>query len=214
VRERPILMQGEMVRATLAELKRMTRRTRGLDIVNASPDAWQLSSCGDLLGKFSATFQQGDEQRTIFCPYGRVGDRLWVRETWCNCWQNEHGIQASVIYRADPHVSNVFGDAPGGYPWKPSIHMPRWAARLHLEITSLGIERVQDISEADALREGVARFEGPVKGVYLFQDYSKAGWGVPVHTARESFETLWDSINGTWKRNEWCWVIGFKRLSQ
>jgi len=200
----------------------MTRRTRGLDLVNAAPDAWQLLRCGELLGKFSATFQQGDEQRTIFCPYGRVGDRLWVRETWNAVnmrgvfWHQmprseRIGERWIPIYRVD-ETPGEWGHYEG--PYVPSIHMPRWASRTNLIITSLAIERVQDISEADARREGVTHYRKNLASIGGFRNYATALHNLP--TARESFRTLICSINGDaiWTRNEWCWCIGFKVVGQ
>jgi len=116
--------------------------------------------------------------KTTKCPYGQPGDRLWVRETFAES-------RSGVIYRAAP----MFDDCEEGdvsWKWKPSIHMPRWASRITLEITAVRVERLQDISEEDAKREG-------------FPDV--------VH-----FYELWTILNGkeSWRANPWVWVVEFK----
>ena len=203
MKERPILFSGPMVQAILDGRKNQTRR------VVKPPAPFDI---GDDITVEWAT-------GSIPCPYGAVGDQLWVRETW-RTEELEGGLDG-VRFRADnvfreientKEAAAAWMDANKTKAWRPSIFMPRWASRITLEIVDVRVERVQDISEVDAMREGVARFEGPIKGVFLFQDYSKAGWDVPVHTARESFRTLICSINGEeiWTRNEWVWVVGFK----
>jgi hypothetical protein len=124
------------------------------------------------------------------CPYGTIGDRLWVRETW-------NGTQGECIaYRAtDPTMD--------GEPWRPSIYMPRWASRITLEITDIRVERLQDISEEDARAEGV--------GVHGGCNADETEYGV---NARGPFSRLWDSINAKrhpWASNPWVWVIEFGR---
>lgn len=93
--------------------------------------------------------------------------------------------------------------------WKPSIHMPRWASRITLEVTGVRVERLQDISEADAEREGIE--DAALLPLTHFKDYSNNG---ETRSAQYSFETLWESINGpgSWERNDWVWVIEFKRI--
>ena len=144
------------------------------------------------------------------CPYGKLGDHLWVKETF-----RPTGLFAShkprdtkacgwFSYQADP----VQLDRDKVIKWRPSIFMPRWASRITLEITNVRTERLQDINEADALAEGVAIDRGSA--------YHVAGHeGKWAHsTARGCFETLWGSINGTdsWRSNPWVWVITFKRI--
>lgn len=191
VKERPILFTGEMVRAVLDERKTQTRRTPGLDAVNAEPDAWRLVGHGALLGRYSATFERiGTAERiTAFCPYGQAGDQLWVRETWARHF-------GPLLYRAD------FG--PGSYEygakgWTPSIHMPRAVSRIILDVVGVRIERAQSISEADAWAEGVK----PDVSVII-----------PHNAARKTFARLWDAINGKrgmgWAKNPWVWAVEFK----
>jgi hypothetical protein len=135
-----------------------------------------------------------NEWHDVKCPYGLPGDRLWVRETWGPRITNGEPDprQQYVKYRADD-VDDSPCDENDWHEWedrwRPSIHMPRWASRITLEVTGVRIERLQDISEADARAEGV------------------------VDTL--AFEELWDSINGSgaWDANPWCWCISFKPLA-
>ncbi len=97
--------------------------------------------------------------------------------------------------------------------WKPSIHMPRWASRITLEVTGVRVERLQDISEEDAIAEGVECWEE--RGYDDAQDfYRNYHTGGDLFTAKASYRTLWESINGpgSWERNDWVWVIEFKRI--
>lgn len=126
------------------------------------------------------------------CPYGIPGHSLWVKETWAR-----HPDGDGVVYRAtDPGW-----DDEGQIKWRPSIYMPRTASRITLETTGVRAERLQDISERDAMSEGVER--------------DGAGWRNYYHVAaRDSFASLWDSINGKrapWASNPWVWVVTFAR---
>lgn len=175
MKERPIILSAEMVRAILAGRKTQTRRV--------------------ITERYQQCLSPEDEPEAFleFCPYGQPGDRLWVRETWG--WfskQFEWGDCRGVSYKAD----NAF--APKYQTFRPSIHMPRWASRITLEIVSVRVERVQDISEEDAKAEGVIPLE-PRTGLY-----------------RCEFERVWDSINAKrgcgWNSNPWVWAIMFKRV--
>ena len=147
-KERPIIFSGPMIRAILEGRKTQTRRI-------VKPNC---------LSKLS--------------PYGRTGDRLWVRETWGH---NPEG--PGYVYRSDGDFDMKFH----GDRWRPSIHMPRWASRITLEVTGVRVERLQDINEEDALAEGV----------------------------EHAFRSLWESINGpgSWDANPWVWVVEFRRVS-
>lgn len=191
MKERPILFSAPMVRAILDGSKSQTRR-----IIKIQPDiehdgepywfvggyrAWRYRGVTDILRK------GGDE---ISCPYGQPGDRLWVRETF-------HTVDGHrAFYRAD-YNHNPKGDKEHGIVWTPSIHMPRWASRITLEVTGVRVERLQDISEAGAMAEGSqwSACGAPQDGSY------KAGYA-----------QLWESINGagSWPANPWVWVIEFK----
>ena len=133
------------------------------------------------------------------CPYGQPGDRLWVREAFEDC---ESALHSCVIYRAD-------GGAPGT-KWTPSIHMPRWASRITLEVTGVRVERLQDISEADAIREGIELRGFGGFAWYTGRDAAKSFTTNPV----TSYSSLWESINGlgSWDANPWVWVVEFKRV--
>ena len=224
--ERPILMSAPMVRATLAGTKTQTRRAMRVQpqmLSDRRAQPWQ----GD-----PAVLLQLLEKTGKRCPYGQPGDRLWVRETWyCDDYRvqrgpylkpddmdlNEARNDGTLIYRASSGDRPYEAEQPA---WKPSIHMPRWASRITLEVTGVRVERLQDISEADAMAEGIvecpipADDEGPRRvGYMVAPDDGKSGLDVtPIHTYRK----LWESINGpeSWDANPWVWVIEFKRLGE
>jgi hypothetical protein len=138
----------------------------------------------------------------IHCPYGQPGDRLWVRETWRRDIDKIDGARL-VQYRADDAIveaPRTYFDLPSA-GWIPSIHMPRWASRLTLEITGVRVERLQDISEADAIAEGWPKQIDP--GAHTGGNGGPFDW----------YRALWESINGpgSWDANPWVWVVSFKR---
>lgn len=189
-RERPILFNAPMVRATLDDRKTLTRR-----VVKQKHLPWLANILGNFLdGKWN--------QRPL--PYGQPGDRLWVRETWAR--DSEDG---ALCYRADIGTGTVaddwqrnIDDGAHGYRWRPSIHMPRWASRITLEVVSVRVERLQDISEADAIAEGTQEPSlVPITGARLSE--------------RAVYAALWESINGpgSWDANPWVWVVEFKRVT-
>lgn len=159
-----------------------------------------------------------------FCPYGQPGDRLWVRETWQGPlledfevdadaeWMSPERIHqyrnpAHCQYAADGGAAPEFMDADDNLQcrWRPSIHMNRWASRITLEITDVRVERLQDISEADAIAEGLTPQHG-------------GGWGLPAgehfhsYDPRISYWSLWDAINGpgSTEANPWVWAVTFQ----
>ena len=142
----------------------------------------------------------------IHCPYGRPGDRLWVRESIHVMQPRHDGDTGSVLYRADGH-----GDWIG--KWKPSIHMPRWASRIALEVVSVRVERLNEISGYDAIAEGIEPFKIDLGGaiVTTFRDYLNNRIDRAAH---QSYRSLWESINGpeSWAENPWVWVVKFKRV--
>jgi hypothetical protein len=152
----------------------------------------------------------------IRCPYGKPGDLLWVKETWRVHGGEEYEyqkLQSSVIYKADAEL--VYPDYGISYCWRPSIHMPRWASRITLRIKNLRVRRLQDISEADAVSEGIERIQ--CNGIYertqdRYKDYTGENWQGLGATG--SYESLWESINGrgSWEDNPWVWVIEFERI--
>ena len=226
MKERPILFNGEMVRAILDGRKTQTRRV----VKNSNGD-----------------YNAHGIQTLFRCPLGQPGDRLWVRETWqvakesldyeTGCeydlfpWDaelygnpEEHlhgnprgGTKAALFYKADGEERNPgnFYDAIGvngktllkkEINWRPSIHMPRWASRITLEITGVRVERLQDISAEDAKAEGVQPPNLPPEISGVAGDY--------VADERTSFAILWNRINGagSWAKNPWVWVVEFKRV--
>lgn len=209
MKERPILFSGPMVRAILEGRKTQTRR-----VVKPQPEyiEWfehQKGWCGG----FGPDAGSGSNPvRMIQCPYGKPGDRLWVRETW-----QSFGDSSSIRPRV-PHSCQVRYDATGTTAWckvpkgargvypamfrsRPSIHMPRWASRITLEVVSVRVERLQEISEADAEAEGVA----------FMREYPDAD---ETLSARQLYDILWESINGagSWAANPWVWVVEFRKV--
>lgn len=198
-KERPILFSDQMVRAILDGRKTQTRRVikgRGL---------WSIEDADDYSNRKWPGFE--DEYGTwcdMPCPYGAVGDRLWVRETWL-CVTGEPG-PITCSYRAD-HGKTEFAGL-----WKPSIHMPRWASRITLEITGVRVERLNEISHHDAMQEGLIEWTDPPRVSSLHYGLSCAD--VWETNAPAAFKRLWESINGagSWALNPWVWVVEFKRV--
>jgi hypothetical protein len=191
--EKPILFSGPMVRAIMDGSKTMTRR-----IVKPQPppetlemrlhgDEWlPCWEDDDYAGCYVAHGDMGHRRR---CPYGRPGDRLWVRETF----QDDSGLEFDMpmcVYRATDNTAAT--------RWRPSIHMPRWASRITLEVVAVRVERLNDISAYDAISEGI--------------DLT----GATDRAARQSFQLLWESINGagSWAANPWVWVVEFRRVEE
>lgn len=219
VKERPILFSGEMVRAILSGNKMQTRR-----IVKPQPPSNVESATHNNARDAWFWWDNGLTGDKFACPYGKVGDRLWVRETWRPTYSDgPAGRQPFIDFKAGPEIKGIdYGYVPReyvdgkwqsceeriynmlpGYPrWRPSIHMPRWACRLLLEVVSVRVERLQNISEADAIAEGCVASDSDGK-------FSVPG---PVYR----YEQLWDSINGKkhpWASNPWVWVIEFKAVN-
>lgn len=217
-KERPILFNGEMVRAILEGRKTVTRRA-----IKPAPQMVTDSSIEPWSGD-PAVLMRLLEKSGKCCPFGQPGDRLWVRETWQGpllsddemradpgWWKDMSRYQnpAHCAYRASGD-SCEFVDPDGDMQcrWKPSIHMPRWASRIQLEITDVRVERLQDITEQQALAEGVK----PELCDHSRQACADIGcWG---ETAKGAFGFLWESLNGagSWDANPWVWVVEFKRV--
>lgn len=214
---RPVLMNAFSINAILKSRKRQTRR-----VIRPQPGMFftTFSKLEIFKSVLHAIYKDGAMVR---CPYGNVGDRLWVRETWAAergynnlAPRDIEGQYASIEnvdlwWRAD-HASDRRLDAKPG-KWRPSIFMPRWASRITLEITDIRIERVQDISEADAIVEGVSDARMFLPGEFEVEPaQKKTGLSLPVWR----FMHLWNSINGKrgydWPSNPWVWIIEFKLL--
>ncbi|WP_368755168.1 hypothetical protein [Klebsiella oxytoca] len=197
MKERGMIFNGKMVRAILDGRKTQTRRT-----VKPLPDEDGLAKV--INGPWVDT-----SERNYRCPFGDVGDRIWVRETWAEAGASAPDLK---LYRANypEHVPSHYENVPPANEirWTPSIHMPRWASRILLEIIDVRVERLNAISEHDAQAEGVAKLRGG------FWQHYQPGWTQHQLSARGSFVTLWKSIYGeeSWNSNPWVWVIEFKRV--
>lgn len=206
--EHPIIFGGDMVKAILEGRKTQTRR-----IMPIMP-----------IGKGYKP-----------CQYGVVGDLLWVRESWTYFGDKDFQIPKAVMYRAN------YDGLSNPYPFNSPIFMPKWASRIWLEITGIRVEKVQEITEEDAKAEGVrpncvgaeyvedigwivkpANLCPACKPIGICQfinewiDYSNIdGCGNPCDSAKESYQTLWDSLNAKrgygWEKNPWVWVLEFRK---
>lgn len=199
MKEHPILFSAPMVRALLDSSKTQTRRVWKLP----KWAEWNLIDGGEEKGELIPKdpklrgWYSVDE---VACPFGQIGDRLWVRET--------HLPKASgTIYRADYSEFEAagLGGMYGG--WKPSIFCKREHSRILLEITCLRVERLNDINDEDAEAEGIVKFQDGKFANYL----SESGYAL---NAKSSYASLWESINGTgsWDANPWVWIIEFRRV--
>lgn len=217
--ERPILFSAPMVRALLAGTKTQTRRV--VKLVGADVIEERVVGSGEATSEepwpFSATWSHGDAGSPWYaCPYGAPGERLWVRETWKVSSESNHyptdekhlyvefragavagtGQQRSKFsVERDAELARAAWGNGKSHAWRPSIHMPRWASRITLEVTDVRVERLFDCSTADAIAEGIDIQDGI--------------------DPRLTFANLWESINGagSWAANPWVWVVEFKRVT-
>lgn len=199
IKERPILFSGAMVRAILGGLKTQTRRVfkfKETNQVPSHPDKLDFTNYSP-----------------IHCPYGKPGDRLWVRETWnhYDLWTPGPEGYGKAVYRATDEPGKEVG-------WRPSIFMPRWASRINLEITNVRVERLNDISAEDVVAEGVDLHPDNITRdlePYFPEptdDLIDDAWTAYYRTG---FAELWDKINGKkqpWSSNPWVWVVEFKKV--
>lgn len=240
-KERAMLLSAPMVRAVLDGTKTQTRRV----MRPQPEESWSQHRDGprESLGwswpHRSGTHIPIGERLLAHCPFGQSGDRLWVRETWRYAGWTEDGIP-KIEYAADgrtkfchrvpeewcERLEDIWAELskPSNYGidgraadrhWRPSIHMPRWASRITLEITDVRAERLLDIREAGALAEGIIKhrrggwhWEQPPAGIERSNHF---GWRDP----RFAFSVLWEMINGadSWRANPWVWVIEFRRAT-
>lgn len=204
VKERPILFSGAMVQGILRGDKTQTRRViREVSWWHEGgyPQRpimeWPLSGyhgIADGIARFKTQCEVDDTDRfTLPCPYGKPGDRLWVRETFAA----RRDIDPTTDLKRARHYLNYRADGSGFNPadenkWRPSIFMPRWASRLTLEVSEIRAEPLVDLSEADARAEGCGSIA--------------------------EFQALWDSLNASrgygWDRRPWVWVVSFRRIDQ
>jgi len=234
MKERPILFSGEMVQAILDGRKTQTRRVikpqprygqnvtctvcgqrkapQGRSIPDATSASYCTHECKGYYTDPQPDYLFSTETDADFgyhwnprCPYGIPGDRLWVRETWRTdkLGEGEYPVRKGqwIECRATPDIP------PPTYPgrWRASIHMPRWASRIDLEITDIRVERVQEISPQDVCREGI---RPTIPGGFEIDECDWIG--------AQQFKPLWDSINAKrgygWGVNPWVWVISFRRI--
>lgn len=200
--ERGMIFNGEMVRAILDGKKTQTSR-----VMKPQPDPcpaprgghWWPSNVFKTMLHVEEEMQNGKGGWGGLvgdaCPFGDVDDRIWVRETWAEAGASAPDLK---LYRANypAHVPAHYENVPPAEDvrWTPSIHMPRWASRILLEITDVRVEQLNDISEEDARSEGIS--------------------GSSARDVKEAYAALWRSIYGSdsWRANPWVWVIEFKRI--
>ncbi len=209
-----MIFNAEMVRALLDGRKTQTRR----------PIKWKqtrFTEIGEREDGSKWPWSEDAEHACDFwhpCPFGAVGDRIWVREAFRV--HSRATDVATLVYKASERNSwteqtrrvpvAVCNKPATPEKWTPSLHMPRWASRILLEITDVRVERLNAINEHDAQAEGVAKLRGG------FWKHYQPGWTQHQLSARGSFVTLWKSIYGdeSWNSNPWVWVIKFKRIEE
>ncbi|HGY5198447.1 TPA: hypothetical protein ACNV6G_003341 [Raoultella ornithinolytica] len=237
MKERGMIFNGEMVRAILDGRKTQTRR----------PIKWRQTRATEIAEREDGSKWPWSEDAENVCdywhpcPFGNVGDRLWVRETFA-CLGNEDGCAIdwndNLVKDGGPESARIYRASceqkPGNYglwsipdnafwkphtedmqyegAWVPSIHMPRWASRILLEITDVRVERLNSISEEDATAEGVQP-AGSLLPDYPGTFLTPKG---DFAMAKVAFQRLWESIYGeeNWEANSWVWVIEFKRVKE
>lgn len=209
--ERPILYSAPMVRSVLRDTDPKTQTRRVWKLPRGC--SWYAEMGGEHEGWFIDEGQPWwlhvNECR---CPYGRPGDRLWVRETWAAPHQYDSHQPAHIPALTRWHYAAT--EDRGGLRWRPSIHMPRAASRITLEITEVRVQRLQEISEADAKAEGIERLDGGHGVRWLNYLHADEGYDAAWEFAKNSFASLFDSINGpgSWDANPWVWAISFTRV--
>lgn len=185
IKERPILFNAAMVNAILKGCKTQTRRviTSKWGTYSESPMEKPVMLAGN-----ARPLWIGASGLQLHCPYGDVGDQLWVRETF------SEGEMGGLTFKADI-------DYAGKHKWTPSIHMPRWASRIELEITKIRVEHLNDINKGDVISEGC---------------YPETAMPANTQSAVNTYRQLWESINGngSWEANPWVWVVEFKLIKK
>lgn len=210
MKERPILFNTEMVRAILTGRKTQTRRV--VKFKDHQPTT-ELNFLPSVYPHFQ--FEAGNRHWQAECPYGKKGDVLWVRES-CLWVMSDHAPdllegsrdRTQWVYKASEHEDFMkYAKEQYGYKWKPSIHMPKDAARIWLRITNVRVERLQDITRSEIRREGLI-CPKELCGDDTHPNYRQ--W------YPQAWKELWQSINGenSWKANPWVWVVEFERVEK
>lgn len=199
MKERTMLFSGPMVRAILDGRKTVTRRAVKAPIpssvkgIKGYQNRLGALVYGFVLGR-SDVLGEIMELTGIKCPYGQPGDRLWVRETWARAKVYQAGGDEWIVYRECDNRTDFGG------PWKPSIHMPRNACRILLEIAAVRVERLHAITNEQCIAEGCRGGHGSIPG-YIYNA-----------TPQEHFRHIWESTGGDYFANPWVWVVEFKRV--
>lgn len=196
MKERPILFSAPMVRAILAGSKTQTRR-----VVKPQP----IGTDATIIEIYGRGLPAAHP-----CPYGQHGDRLWARETFFDT--EPYSAFPLFSDRKNRYIYRADGEQIGCHRWRPSIHMPRVASRILLEIVAVRVERLRDISREDAISEGVQPLDGSNGPNYWTVDAGGVSLNNP--TAQGAYSMLWDWINGpgAWDKNPWVWVVEFRRV--
>jgi hypothetical protein len=237
--KKPIIFSTEMVRAILAGKKTITRR-----VMKPQPilrdDGYCCWKTPDRIGNI---WREGEtplgytlhKMIELGCPFGKVGDLLWVRESWGDVTAafDDSDELRTVAFKADNSVWDCYGQmvyleqlGVSGIEvdkWKPSIHLPKFASRLSLEIKNIRVERLQDISADDALAEGISKTEFWKPNEVDENPKPVHEWKAPfwddyyfwTHYPQIAFSNAWDKINGkrkdcSWESNPWVWVLEFR----
>lgn len=213
---KPLSLNTPMVAAVIIGNKTMTRRCSGLELFNVVPDGWELVDLQQIenIG-LMAHFQEvgkNDCLHGVDCPFGSIGDRLWVKESFGFDSENRLRYKADICTTDDDKSDDL---------WIPSVYMAKSAARILLEITDIRIERLLDISEADAIAEGIEELtpwpEAPDRRRFKLYNWPDSGHGeASAFEPLSSFYTLWCSIYGDRAvlENPWVWVISFKKIEE
>ena len=223
MKETGLMFKAPLVLAILAGQKTQTRR-----VVKRLP--LRVNREANTMEVDVANIENGEFTKRVPCPMGQPGDRIYVRETWQGPllsnkeWEDHYFSDEEALPRRFETPAYCQYAADGGPPpefttmddetvarWKPSIHMPKWAARIWLEITGVRVERLQQISRADAIAEGIKFFNNDHEcGAKNYLDRTDMDYSL---CPTDSFETLWKSTGGDWDANPWVWVIDFKTIS-
>lgn len=214
MRELPMLFSTPMVQAIQENRKTMTRRTNGLEPMNIIPENWTFLGCDE--HNIFRFFNEKANLKTSAFPHYRIGEHIWVKETWSD-WEHaiKHTLKDDV--KMDPKIGNTIiykADTafPANYKWKSSLFMKKINTRIWLEVTKVRCERLQSISQEDAVMEGV-------KYVYGSDFVKHFDYETGVYTLRyptHSFFTLWRKINGkdSVAANPWVFVYEFKMIKK